>query len=256
MTLNAQVLDIETFPITPTCLCPVPVAIGLAGARTFYRHEGSIHLYSARPLNQGLDTVLCDRVWRMSRDSELGFKNWDMKSVILVNVMEEILDDNVDLIGHRIAYDLAVLLHWYLSESRTYRDMILDKIRSGRVFDTRMTEAQILGMSEDAIARAGTGLCQDRSLALSSLTRKYAPHLSMPSKTGTERGWSTRWEELYRVPPEYWPEDATRYLITDLRATKAVAEGMVAQGHELVPLTEEVLNRHIALCKERARTFP
>lgn len=111
------------------------------------------------------------------------------------------------IIGHNIAFDLAVL-------AREYPDLEPEVWRAydeGRVCDT-MIAAQLFDI-------AAGGLHRKRgSYSLASLALR---HCKMELEKGDD-SWQLRYSELENTPLEQWPEGARKYALLDVEATRRV----------------------------------
>lgn len=227
---QCTILDLETFKITSTDLAPQFVAAGL--------------------IMSGIPPLAINAKGRACYLNSHGEHDHDRD--LMLTIMAQFAPDRY-VIGHRICYDLGVLLRWF----PTLENPIWDAIKDGRVLDTRMTEAEIQGQNTIDVQRAGLneGLRGDldRSLHLSACIAKYQ---GGPKRSKTADGsWSVRFEELYWCPPAFWPEQARRYLCEDLLGTHAVAKTQNESGG-LVAVETETLDEHLAEVVRRARTLP
>lgn len=236
---HVTILDVETFLITETDLAPQLVAVGLltgterADLRVISGRAHEPHKHCAA--YQGKDVFEQDPTEN------------------LLELLKHLFSDlNQYVIGHRICFDLGVILRWFPS----LKEHVLKAIEQGRVLDTRMTEAEILGLNEDQIVVAGlNGEDPIAGLHLSSCIRKYVPALDTGGK-GQAGSWSRRFEDLYYCPPWAWPVQAQQYLAHDLRGTQAVARAQNKRHGGLVMVTSEMLAKHLNEVETRARTLP
>lgn len=235
---HTTILDLETFLITDTDLAPQLVAVGLltgterADLRVISgrAHEPRRHCAAY----QGKDVFEQDPAEN------------------LLELLKHLFSDvNQYVIGHRICFDLGVILRWFPALKET----VFGAVHAGRVLDTRMTMAAIMNMAEDRVQAAG--LRDDgeiKALHLSACIRRFAPALDTGGKSHAG-SWSTRFADLYYCPPWAWPVQAQQYLAHDLRGTQAVAVGQNAITG-LVPVRIETLDRHLTEVARRARTLP
>lgn len=185
--------DVETFRVQPGLLAP-PLVVG-AFARRF---EG------------GVAATL------QLRDNALAH----LRAALL---------DGATIIGHRIAYDLAVCA----AEDPTLLPLIFDAYARGLVRDTAIRQELIdiaegrknAGKSEDEkqyfVLRNGEWVRAEYSLA--ALTALHLQKDRRAEKESEDR-WQLRYSELHGIPLDRWPEEARRYPQDDAADTLGVYE--------------------------------
>jgi hypothetical protein len=235
---HVTILDVETFLITDADLAPQLVAVGLltgterADLRVISGHAPEPGKHCAA--YQGKDVFEQDPTEN------------------LLELLKHLFSDPHHLmVGHRICFDLGVILRWFSALTQT----VFAAVHAGRVLDTRMTMAAIMNLDETAIQAAGLhDEGEIKALHLSACIRKFAPALDTGGKSHAG-SWSTRFSDLYFCPPRAWPASAQQYLAHDLRGTQAVA---VAQSviTGLVAVEIQTLDRHLTEVARRARTLP
>lgn len=239
---NMIVLDLETAQITATDLAPLLVAVGTLPLGTDAKR--SVRITSARTLRKDSDGISVHAsIWG-------GQKSVYALEQSLTDYFE---DADFSLVGHRICYDLGVLMRWF----PRMRPAIWKAVHDHRVLDTRITEALILSGPIPDPQYAGLDSDEDRRLHLSACMAKYAPqHVKQGPGAKGALSWSLRFQELYYTPPAFWPEEAREYLISDLMGTREVAIAQLAKLGALVPVREDTLAKHLEDVKRRAETLP
>lgn len=171
--------DTETHLIQPGNLTPKLVCVSFAD-------EKSSHLVDAQ---QGLDAL------------------------------EESLKDGYSLVGHNVAFDLAVVTN----ARRSLLPLVFAAYADNRIYDTKVREE----LNDISIGRVVTGskhmvnvrgqwqLC-DYSLA--GLARRYLQKDRSAQKEQPD-AWRFRYAELDGVPINTWPEEARRYALEDAEDT-------------------------------------
>lgn len=138
-----------------------------------------------------------------------------------LNLARKALTEDVTIIGHNVAFDIAVLVRqfpdlwplvWRLYDLGLIEDTIacekLDSIARGEMDETSVHQRwvtvdgkrQKLGYSLAACAKYRLGLALDKG----------------------EDTWRLRYGELREVPVDAWPEDAARYALDDAYVTHAL----------------------------------
>ncbi len=121
------------------------------------------------------------------------------------------------LVGHNVAFDLAVL-------GAAYPDLLPAIWRAydeGRVCDT-MIAAQMLDIAHGKLSTVRG------AYSLKGLAERHC-------KLGLAKGddsWQLRYNELEYTPVEAWPEDARRYATLDVQATRAVWQQVGSHENE------------------------
>ncbi len=235
---HVTILDVETFLITDTDLAPQLVAVGLLTGT----ERADLRVISGRAHAPGRHCAAYQGMYEFEQDPAEN----------LLELLKHLFSDlNQFTVGHRICFDLGVILRWFPALT----DTVFAAVHAGRVLDTRMTMAAIMNLDETAIQAAGLhDEGEIKALHLSSCIRKFAPTLDTGGKSHAG-SWSTRFADLYWCPPWAWPVQAQQYLAHDLRGTQAVA---VAQSAitGLVAVEIQTLDRHLTEVARRARTLP
>lgn len=128
-----------------------------------------------------------------------------------IQAFATIVESGAGIVGHRTAYDMAVLME----EEPELTDVVFDLYEQGRVRDTKLRELLNLiesGEFEDDKKRKVTGLGE---LAKA--------HCGMNLDKGDD-SWQMRYGELIGVPLADWPKGAIAYASTDPLATHRVFE--------------------------------
>ena len=232
------ILDLETFLITDTDLAPQLVAVGLLTGT----ERADLRVISGRAHAPGRHCAAYQGKDEFEQDPAEN----------LLELLKHLFSDPAQVVvGHRICFDLGVVLRWFPALTET----VFAAVHAGRVLDTRMTMAAIMNMDEDGIQAAG--LHDDggvKALHLSACIRKFAPTLDTGGKSHVG-SWSTRFADLYYSPPWAWPVPAQQYLAHDLLGTQAVAAAQ-SKITGLVPVEIRTLDRHLTEVARRARTLP
>lgn len=134
----------------------------------------------------------------------------------------------VMLVGHNVAYDLAVLV----AHNSELWPLVWDAYEAGGVYCTQVAEwlldtaAGLLRMewNEETGEYKAT-----KSYALERLAIQY---LAWPPYKDE---WRLRYGELRGIPIADWPEAARAYPLRDADATLGVAEHQLARAHDFVP---------------------
>jgi DNA polymerase-1 len=119
--------------------------------------------------------------------------------------------DDVQLVGHNVAFDLLVMLRACTEEGLdgdAIGRRIFDLVSEGRVSDTMYRE-KLIDISKGGSFRNG-----GYDLARIAKTRLG---VQLAGKKGDV--WRYRYNELDGVPLQYWPEEATRYAKYDAVVT-------------------------------------
>lgn len=161
-----RAIDLETWLISPACLAPHPVSIAWA----------DIHA----------PEVVTLRLW---------------SDPCVLGELREILREG--LVGHNIAFDMAVLVQWYPQ----LREPIWQAYREGRILDT-MIACRLADVAADNVQdRYSLADCCKRLLGV-DVEGKYGPD-----------AWRLRYAELTEVPVAQWPEAAAQYARLDVTYT-------------------------------------
>jgi 3'-5' exonuclease len=119
----------------------------------------------------------------------------------------DLLLEGDPLVGHNVAFDLAVLMNW----EPELVPVLFDKLDHGEILDTMLGQQLIdIATGEYAVKRHKPGY----SLAAVAERYGFAKDAQDP--------WRMRYSELYDIPVESWPEDARRYAQHDAEVTYAV----------------------------------
>lgn len=117
------------------------------------------------------------------------------------------LTGNVNLIvGHNLAYDLAVLCAYGLSSE------VFAAVSAGRVECTQTTEMLLQICTQGWVKRP----------SLAALTAQYLEADARKLEEGEGGEWRLRYGELRDVPLAEWPPEAKAYALRDAEATLAV----------------------------------
>jgi len=107
------------------------------------------------------------------------------------------------LIGHNVAFDMAVLAQWYPQ----VREDIWRAYLDGRILDTKLA-CQLADVAADSVeAEYSLEACCKRLLGV-SIAGKHGPD-----------AWRLRYRELTDVPVDQWPEAASSYARLDVTYT-------------------------------------
>lgn len=161
-----RAIDLETWLIAPGQLAPRPVSVAWADVQT--PEDVTLRLWSDPSLLRELGGVLAGGV-----------------------------------IGHNVAYDLAVIVQWYPS----LRDLVWRAYREGRVLDTMLACRLADVASDDVQAKYSLADCCKRLLQV-DIDGKHGPD-----------AWRLRYRELTDVPIERWPAAAEAYARLDVTYT-------------------------------------
>ena len=128
-----------------------------------------------------------------------------------------LLDPTVRLVGHNVAFDLAVL-----AEQRpSLLPLIFDAYSAGRISDTMIREKLLMlaegRLSYDFVEKTKPGF------SLAACARR---HLGLDLAKGVDT-WRLRYSELDGVPLADWPDEALLYALGDATTTRDV---WLAQG--------------------------
>lgn len=121
------------------------------------------------------------------------------------DVVEDVLK-TCQVVGHNIAYDLAVIS----AQWPDLMPLVWSAYNDSRVFDTMITW-QMHDISKGTL----TGAKGAYSL------KTLAGHAGFDLSKGSD-SWQLRYAELDGVPLDQWPADALRYATLDVQATRAV----------------------------------
>ena len=121
---------------------------------------------------------------------------------------EEVLRDD-RIVGHNIAYDLAVVVAAYPA----LQPLIWKALDEGRVIDT-MIRAKLLSISLGRLRFDPTINAKPR-FSLAACAKRY---LGQEVAKGSDT-WRLRYEELDGIGLERWPPEAVEYAINDARVT-------------------------------------
>tara|TARA_R110000824_G_scaffold393652_1_gene592933 strand:- start:8561 stop:10348 length:1788 start_codon:yes stop_codon:yes gene_type:complete len=142
--------------------------------------------------------------------------------------------DAVRIVGHNIAYDMAVLA----AHHPAWLPTIFRAYEQGSIDDTKIRQ-QLLDIADGSFwTKRKTGGYTLQSLA--------SRHLGMSMPKG-EDTWRLRYGELLNVDLKDWPSDAKEYAIKDAEATYQVfaAQGPVTDSK---PQTSYAWALHLASC--------
>lgn len=113
-------------------------------------------------------------------------------------------DPDVTIVGHNIAFDLAVLVEWGVDIA-----LVFAAYDAGRIYDTGVM---------DKLRAIRSGTIDYWQFHLSDLSLR---HLGRPMAKG-EDTWRTRYRELEDRAIEFWPKEAVDYAQGDAIATLGV----------------------------------
>jgi len=130
-------------------------------------------------------------------------------------------DDEVEIVGHNIAYDMAVLA----SHNPAWLPQIYQAYERGNIHDTKIRQ-QLIDIADGSFWKNR----KKGGYSLQALVKKY---FSEDLAKG-EDTWRLRYGELIDVDLEDWPEDAKEYAIKDAEYTLRVfqEQGTVPNGAE------------------------
>jgi DNA polymerase I len=169
-----------------------------------------------------------------------------------VRRLEAALDGHEILIGHNVAFDLAVAAEYYPPLLKK----VFAALRAGRIRDSKIRQI-LLDIAEGRrknpstkkreVWRDGQWVAPDYSLAgspkIKGSTGLVGLHLGKDrSADKGEDAWRLRYAELEGMPLEVWPEEAARYARDDATDTLEVylAQARKAGVGDLDPLVDEV----------------
>lgn len=135
------------------------------------------------------------------------------------------LSDRARIVGHNIAYDLAVLIR-ASGDDLALKRSVFEAIREGLISDTQVREA---------LLRCADGTLKTSRFKLAALVAKYLGRDISVSKKA-ENAWRLRYAELAGIDVDDWPEPALLYALNDARYTLQVWEAQDAIGG---PITDE-----------------
>lgn len=138
-----------------------------------------------------------------------------------------LMDDGVTLVGHNVAYDLAVAVASDLPTSERFPSepdllpLIFDKYDKGLIHDTQVRQ-QLLDIATGEMkfnVDEDTGDVEKTSYHLADLSWRLLKKFLKKADT-----WRLKYALLDGVPLAEWPEDARRYAIDDAVTTLEVYE--------------------------------
>ena len=112
-------------------------------------------------------------------------------------------DQENHIVGHNIAYDLALMMRWHPS----LIPAIVAAVEQGRVWDTQIRE-QLLHLQN--IGGKGFPI----RISLAKLEHKYMDIDRSSQKKGDDI-WRLKYGTLDGIPIEQWPEEAQQYAVED-----------------------------------------
>jgi len=179
--------------------------------------------------------VVCLAAVEDDESSPFIFKGGDAVDVWL----DWIRDDDVVLIGHNIAFDMAAMVRATAEERELdVVDEVLDKYKNGQrsnrtglVSDTLIRERLI-----DVATRGNL----NRGYSLDALERRHLDRDRSEQKHGSD-SWRTRYHHLDDVPLDAWPSDAIEYAVQDAAGTLDV------WLEQQKPETVEVRGEHVQI---------
>lgn len=191
-------IDFETFPFQPGLKAPWPVVLSVA-VQSGDEVTATLHpwyLWSSRRLF--LDLVLGTGAWA-----------------------------GCVLVGHNIAYDLAVgCVGSALDDNEQHAlDAVFGAYRAGRVRDTQIRQ-ELLDIAAGRRQEGGATFVrrgpeyERADYTLAGLEKLYLGRDRSAAKG--QDAWRSRYGELYGKPLEAWPPDATVYPKDDAEGTLAV----------------------------------
>ncbi len=228
---NTIVLNVESFQIEPNNLTPQLVSVGLHGDVPFPWYMLVTHLSQVFYQLDGKDLYVGRPSIIMNNDKLYAF---------LLGLF-----DRCRFITHRGCFDLGVICEAFPS----LYPVICRAIADGRIYDTRIMAARILGgisypsyaglNANNPVVKAftwsnGNGRSggwkdqfpdQGRELALGRLSAQYGGPILNKSE------WCIKFGTLAQIPIQDWPEEARDYYIGDLTATGAAYAGQDKLGH-------------------------
>lgn len=174
--MSAIAVDCETALIRPGCLAPEPACVSTALSATDY------DLFH----------------WTEARE-----------------VVEGILNSDFTIVGHNIAFDMAV----FAAKWPDLLPLIFEVYAADRVSDTGIREKlNHLGLGVLRKFERSDGEWVHLEYRLADLARR---HLGVEMEKGT---WQLRFGELIDKPLAWWPEEARQYALVDAVATHAIWE--------------------------------
>ena len=141
-----------------------------------------------------------------------------------------LLDDQFVLVGHNVAYDMAVMGEY----APELIPLIFNKYAAGLVSDTQVRE-KLLMLAEGRLSYDWV----EKTRPAFSLAACARRHLGLHMAKG-EDTWRMRYAELDGVALTAWPDEALSYALDDARLTREVweAQGAVALRDKYVALRD------------------
>lgn len=143
------------------------------------------------------------------------------------------------VVGHNIAYDLAVLARrWDESgggkspvNGRSLLEEVFRAYEDGRVHCTKIRE-QLIQIALGAGGDVESGGAKQRDFSLAEcMRRRFNVDLSADKKSPD--AWRLRYHELEHLPHAEWPEDARRYALEDARHAWRLFEAQQSEAELL-----------------------
>jgi len=124
-------------------------------------------------------------------------------------------DPDIVLVGHNVAFDLAVLL----AADFDLAPLLFEACEAGRVHCTKLRE-QFLANADGVLHKRPNVELSNGSVKPYSLAACAHRHLGHDISEGKVEGsWRLRFKELDGIPPEQWPVEAYSYALGDARET-------------------------------------
>lgn len=146
--------------------------------------------------------------------------------------IRKLLESDETIVGHNIAYDMAVIC----AADPSLVPLVFKAYRDGRVRDTK-TRQQLIDIQSGLTRTNGRILVwrgvewQPQKLHLAELEQLYLNIDRSADKEG-EDSWRLRYGELDGIPISQWPPEAAKYPVDDAVGTLRVFQ---AQGPEQLP---------------------
>lgn len=168
------------------------------------------------PIRAGLHAppLVCVSLWDGRRGTVLG------RADGLTWARRTFADPDVVLVGHNVAFDLAVLL----AADFDLAPLLFEAAAAGRVHDTKLRE-QFLANAQGLLHRMPDVKLEHGSVSPYSLAGCVFRRCGRDVSEGKSAGsWRLRFQELDGIDPDAWPAEARGYALGDAKDTLEVFE--------------------------------
>lgn len=135
------------------------------------------------------------------------------------------LDSGATLVGHNVAYDMAVLCN----TDNTLLLPVFQAYADGRVSDTRIRE-KLLDLSVGKLNTGEAGAGRQLKYTMEALLERRFGEDHSAEKRGPD-AWRLRYRELEDIPVEDWPPEAASYALGDATDTWRLWEHQALDTH-------------------------